>query len=127
MGLRKLSLHDNTITGQIPTTLGFLRDLHNVYLFNNRFSGAVPASIGGCIWWCCGGIPKDIMASPSLLLLNLSYNNLSRGHIPNAFAGSSSSSSKILTNNENKQAMTRSYKIVFLPQPHAQPTQWARS
>jgi hypothetical protein len=67
------------------------------------------------------------MASPSLLFLDLSYNNLSRGHIPDAFVGSSSSSSKILTNNENKQAMTGSYQIVFLPQPRAQPTQRAHS
>jgi hypothetical protein len=46
---KQIGIHDNTITGQIPATLGFLPDLHIVYLFNNRFSGAVPASIGGCL------------------------------------------------------------------------------
>jgi hypothetical protein len=31
-GLRRLSIHDNTITGQIPATLGFVPDLRSVYL-----------------------------------------------------------------------------------------------
>nr|CDM84908.1 unnamed protein product [Triticum aestivum] len=47
--LRRLSLHDNAIVGAFPSSLGFLPDLHGLYLFNNRFSGTVPPEIDCCL------------------------------------------------------------------------------
>ncbi|KAF7098667.1 hypothetical protein CFC21_100390 [Triticum aestivum] len=47
--LHCLSLHDNAIAGAVPSSLGFLPDLRGLYLFNNRFSGAVPPEFGRCL------------------------------------------------------------------------------
>jgi hypothetical protein len=51
------------------------------------------------------------------VFLDLSYNNLS-GPIPDAFAGSDKSPSKLLNNNNNKEAITGSYQLVFLSLAH---------
>ncbi|CAN6362028.1 unnamed protein product [Urochloa humidicola] len=83
--LRRLSLHDNAISGPIPASLGFLPDLRGLYLFNNRFSGGVPASIGGCVALqafdasnnrLTGPIPAAVANSTKLIRLNLSRNAL---------------------------------------------------
>ncbi|KAG8390149.1 hypothetical protein BUALT_Bualt01G0053500 [Buddleja alternifolia] len=88
--LRKLSLHDNLITGPIPTSLGFLPDLRGVQLFNNRLSGSIPSSLGLCHLLqtldlgnnsLSGLIPSSLVNSTRLFRLNISYNSLS-GSIP---------------------------------------------
>uniref|UniRef100_A0A7N0ZXK6 Protein kinase domain-containing protein n=1 Tax=Kalanchoe fedtschenkoi TaxID=63787 RepID=A0A7N0ZXK6_KALFE len=88
--LRKLSLHDNLISGPIPTALGFLQSLRGVQLFNNRLSGSIPASIGSCFLLqnldlsnnlLTGSIPSTLASSTKLYRLNLSHNALS-GDIP---------------------------------------------
>ncbi|GJN28503.1 hypothetical protein PR202_gb16636 [Eleusine coracana subsp. coracana] len=93
-GLRRLSLHDNAIAGEIPSSLGFLPDLRGVYLFNNRFSGQIPASIGGCLALqqldasgnrLSGSVPPAVANSTKLIRLNLSRNALA-GEIPSLTA-----------------------------------------
>ncbi|XP_016461839.1 putative leucine-rich repeat receptor-like protein kinase IMK3 [Nicotiana tabacum] len=96
--LRKLSLHDNEISGSIPISLGFLPNLRGVQLYNNRFSGSIPASLGLCPLLqtlelsnnsLSGIIPTSLINSTKLYRLNLSYNSLS-GEIPLSFTQSSS-------------------------------------
>ncbi|CAM8964045.1 unnamed protein product [Rhodiola kirilowii] len=94
--LRKLSLHDNFISGPIPTALGFLQSLRGVQLFNNRLSGQIPSSIGSCLLLqnldlsnnlLSGSIPASLANSTKLYRLNLSHNALS-GHIPESLTRS---------------------------------------
>ncbi|KAJ6750404.1 hypothetical protein OIU85_000983 [Salix viminalis] len=63
--LRKISLHDNVLGGTVPFSLGFLRNLRGVYLFNNRLS-------------------VGLTQSPSLVFLSIQQNNLS-GPIPDSW------------------------------------------
>ncbi|CAN4087457.1 unnamed protein product [Withania somnifera] len=88
--LRKLSLHDNEISGSVPSSLGFLPNLRGVQLYNNRFSGSIPASLGSCPVLqtlelsnnsLSGIIPDSLVNSTKLYRLNLSYNSL-YGTIP---------------------------------------------
>ncbi|KAE8816535.1 putative leucine-rich repeat receptor-like protein kinase IMK3 [Hordeum vulgare] len=97
-GLRRLSIHDNTIAGAIPAALGFLPDLRGLYLFNNRFSGAVPPEIGRCVALqsldasnnrLTGLLPGSLANSTKLIRLNLSRNSIS-GEIPAEIAASQS-------------------------------------
>lgn len=96
--LRKLSLHDNRITGPVPTSLGFLPNLRGLQLFNNRFTGSIPPSLGLCPLLqtldlsnnsLMGEIPPSLINSTKLFRLNLSYNALS-GSIPVRFTHSPS-------------------------------------
>ncbi|KAM7270699.1 hypothetical protein ACFE04_029913 [Oxalis oulophora] len=88
--LRKLSLHDNVISGSIPQALGFLPNLRGVQLFNNRLFGSIPPSLG--VYPALqtlhlannsltGVIPETLGNSTKLYSLNLSFNSLS-GSIP---------------------------------------------
>ncbi|KAF3636680.1 putative leucine-rich repeat receptor-like protein kinase IMK3 [Capsicum annuum] len=88
--LRKLSLHDNEITGSVPLSLGYLPNLRGVQLYNNRLSGTIPSSLGLCPVlqtlelsnnMLSGVIPDSLVNSTKLYRLNLSYNSLS-GSIP---------------------------------------------
>ncbi|OVA07833.1 Protein kinase domain [Macleaya cordata] len=88
--LRKLSLHDNFITGTIPSSLGFLPNLRGVQLFNNRLSGSIPPSIGSCPLLqtidlsnnvLTGSIPNSLANSTKLYRVNLSFNSFT-GSIP---------------------------------------------
>lgn len=94
--LRKLSLHDNMISGAVPRSLGFLPNLRGVYLFNNRLSGSIPPTIGNLPLLqtldlsnnlLTGEIPSGLANSTKLLRVNLSYNSLS-GSIPSSFTQS---------------------------------------
>ncbi|KAL8535369.1 hypothetical protein ACS0TY_011132 [Phlomoides rotata] len=96
--LRKLSLHDNFITGSVPTSLGFLTNLRGLQLFNNRLSGSIPPSLGFSPLLqtldlsnnsLVGGIPPTLVNSTKLFRVNLSYNALS-GSIPVSFTHSAS-------------------------------------
>ncbi|KAF6152664.1 hypothetical protein GIB67_008101 [Kingdonia uniflora] len=96
--LRKLSLHDNTISGMVPTSLGFLIYLRGVHLFNNRLSGSIPPSIGSCPILqtldlsnnsLTGVIPASLANSTKLYKLNLSFNAIT-GSIPGSLTRSSS-------------------------------------
>ncbi|KAJ1688733.1 hypothetical protein LUZ63_012888 [Rhynchospora breviuscula] len=96
--LRRLSLHDNFITGPIPSAIGFLPDLRGLYLFNNRFSGSIPPSIGNCVNLqaldlsnnsLIGSIPSSIANSTRLYRLNLGFNNLSGQILTSVFLSQS--------------------------------------
>ncbi|XWS74756.1 hypothetical protein CRYUN_Cryun01aG0025000 [Craigia yunnanensis] len=96
--LRKLSLHDNLISGSIPRALGILPDLRGVQLFNNRLSGSIPAILGSCPLLqtldlsnnsLTGRIPESLANSTKLYRLNLSFNSFS-GSIPVSFTHSTS-------------------------------------
>ncbi|KAL3521265.1 hypothetical protein ACH5RR_019414 [Cinchona calisaya] len=96
--LRKLSLHDNAITGAIPSSLGFLPNLRGVQLYNNRFSGSIPPTLGLSPLLqtldfsnnsLSGTIPATLSNSTRLFRLNLSYNSLS-GSIPTSLIQSQS-------------------------------------
>ncbi|TVU51543.1 hypothetical protein EJB05_02978, partial [Eragrostis curvula] len=145
VGLRRLSLHDNAIAGQIPSSLGFLPDLRGVYLFNNRFSGAVPASIGACLALqsfdasanrLTGPLPAAVANSTKLIRLNLSHNQLS-GAIPKQIVASPSllfldlsynnlsgaipdafGGSSSSSSSALKASITGSYQLVFLSLAH---------
>ncbi|KAL6131735.1 hypothetical protein ACLB2K_070109 [Fragaria x ananassa] len=62
--LRVLSLHSNFLNGTLPSDVLSIPSLKYLYLQNNNFSGAIPASL-----------------SPNLIVLELSFNSLS-GIIP---------------------------------------------
>ncbi|CAI0452711.1 unnamed protein product [Linum tenue] len=88
--LRKLSLHDNVVTGTIPQTLGVLPDLRGLQLFNNRFSGSIPPTLGSCPLLqnldlgnnsLAGRIPDSISNLSSLQVLDFE-SNLLDGQIP---------------------------------------------
>ncbi|OWM67089.1 probably inactive leucine-rich repeat receptor-like protein kinase IMK2 [Punica granatum] len=88
--LRRLSLHDNSLTGVVPQSLGFLPYLRGVHLFNNRLLGSVPPSLGNCPLLqaldlrnnlLSGPIPPAIANSTKLMRLDLSSNSLT-GSIP---------------------------------------------
>ncbi|CAI0398019.1 unnamed protein product [Linum tenue] len=96
--LRKLSLHDNVVTGTIPQTLGVLPDLRGLQLFNNRFSGSIPPTLGSCRLLqnldlgnnlLAGRIPDRLANATKLFRINLSYNSLS-GSIPLSLSNLSS-------------------------------------
>ncbi|KAM6550523.1 hypothetical protein CsatB_000331 [Cannabis sativa] len=97
-GLRKISLHDNYLSGSVPFSLGFLPNLRGVYLFNNRLSGSIPPSIGNCLLLqtldlsnnsLTGVIPSSLSNSTKLFRINLSFNSLS-GSIPISLTSSHS-------------------------------------
>ncbi|PON83266.1 Tyrosine-protein kinase [Trema orientale] len=96
--LRKLSLHDNVITGSIPFALGFIPNLRGVQLFNNRLSGSIPPSLGFSPLLqtldlsnnsLSGTIPPSLANSTKLIRVNLSFNSLS-GSIPPSLTASPS-------------------------------------
>ncbi|CAM0152174.1 unnamed protein product [Urochloa decumbens] len=145
--LRRLSLHDNAISGPVPASLGFLPELRGLYLFNNRFSGGVPASIGGCVSLqafdassnrLTGPIPPAVANSTKLIRLNLSRNALS-SEIPAEVAASASllyldlsynnlsgpipdafagADTKSPSNLPKRDSITGRYQLVFLSLAH---------
>ncbi|KAK3118208.1 hypothetical protein QOZ80_9BG0695690 [Eleusine coracana subsp. coracana] len=144
-GLRRLSLHDNAIAGEIPSSLGFLPDLRGVYLFNNRFSGQIPASIGGCLALqqldasgnrLSGSVPPAVANSTKLIRLNLSRNALA-GEIPRSVVASASllfldlsknnlsgpipdafAAGSSSSSSSSKASITGDYQLVFLSLAH---------
>lgn len=96
--LRRLSLHDNFLTGPIPNSLGLLPNLRAVYLFNNQLSGSIPLSIGQSSGLQTldlsnnklnGTIPPNLSNSTRIYRLNLSFNSIS-GSIPGSLTQSPS-------------------------------------
>jgi hypothetical protein len=58
--LGALSLSENYFSGPIPSSIGSLTQLTELYLQSNKFEGLIPPSLGNL----------------QLLVLNLGYNNL---------------------------------------------------
>ncbi|KAK3003517.1 hypothetical protein RJ639_018192 [Escallonia herrerae] len=72
--LKDLILSHSQLSGVIPSTIGNLSSLIELYLDGNNFDGNIPSTLGNCT---------------NLLLLNLSQNSLS-GRIPQQLFGLSS-------------------------------------
>ncbi|CAK9230262.1 unnamed protein product [Sphagnum troendelagicum] len=94
VGLRKLNLHNNAITGPIPSILATIPTLRGLALFNNQFSGPLPVGLGSLPLlqqvdishnMLSGALPTDLGLAGNLTLLNLSFNNLS-GPLPPEWA-----------------------------------------
>ncbi|PWA74510.1 inflorescence meristem receptor-like kinase 2 [Artemisia annua] len=91
--LRRISLHDNLLSGVIPQSLWLLPNLRGLYLFNNRLSGSIPPSVTPSLQnldlsnnQLNGTIPSIVSNSSKILYrFNLSYNAFS-GSIPPSFA-----------------------------------------
>ncbi|KAL6139873.1 hypothetical protein ACLB2K_058174 [Fragaria x ananassa] len=80
--------------GQIPTTIGQIRDLEHLSLSGNNLTGGIPASLGQLyslhvleLSWnsLTGEIPKDLVSLRNLRVLLLDKNKLS-GQIPSGLA-----------------------------------------
>lgn len=93
VGLRKLNVHDNVITGTIPASLATITTLRGVALFNNRLTGPLPTGFGKLPLLqafdvanndLSGAVPAEIASSPSLNILNLSGNNFT-GTVPSDY------------------------------------------
>ena len=67
--LRVLDVGNNTMTGNIPTSVGSLGSIEYLFLDRNQFDGAIPGAIG---------------SATTVMKLDLSRNQLS-GDIPTAF------------------------------------------
>ncbi len=82
--LTQLFLPNNQLDGPIPTEIGNLINLQSIYLYNNGFTGAIPPTIGNLT---------------NLLILSLYGNNLT-GAIPTAIGNLSSLTQLLLSNNQ---------------------------
>ncbi|XP_048503445.1 LRR receptor-like serine/threonine-protein kinase SIK1 [Beta vulgaris subsp. vulgaris] len=92
--INKIFLGGNMITGHIPSSLGRLTTLGNLDLQDNQFIGLVPASLGNLSLMglslsrnkLVGPLPPQIAQIQGLNYLDLSYNPLELGQIPNWLA-----------------------------------------
>ncbi|CAL9088589.1 unnamed protein product [Musa textilis] len=91
--VKSIDLSKNSLTGAIPTEIGYLSALQTLNLSRNSIGGMIPSTIGGMKSLetldlsfnnLSGAIPQSMSALNSLNHLNLSYNNLS-GAIPSGF------------------------------------------
>ncbi|RVW51282.1 DNA damage-repair/toleration protein DRT100 [Vitis vinifera] len=95
--LLDISLSHNKLTGRIPDQIGSLKSLTTLSLSNNLLTGQLPESIARMqnLWQLNlsrnglsdplpGGLPKGL---PSLLSIDLSYNNFNLGTIPQWITG----------------------------------------
>ena len=46
--LEKFYVHENQLSGRIPSELGLLHKLKETYLFSNNFVGTIPTELGRC-------------------------------------------------------------------------------
>ncbi|EOY02177.1 PREDICTED: piriformospora indica-insensitive protein 2 [Theobroma cacao] len=82
--LQSLVLLENGLTGELPINIGNLTNLNRLVLAGNRFTGQIPDSFGSL---------------KELLILDLSRNSLS-GHMPFALGGLTSLLKLDLSNNQ---------------------------
>ncbi|KAH0969245.1 hypothetical protein GBA52_028867 [Prunus armeniaca] len=94
VSLVALNLSWNMLQGQIPTSLGQIRDLRYLSLSGNNLTGTIPSSLGQLYSlevlelssnYLTGEIPKDLVNLGNLTVLLLDKNNLS-GQIPSGLA-----------------------------------------
>ena len=86
--VRGLSLEDGGLTGEIPTELGSLANLQELYLSNNQLTGEIPAELGNLTNLqslylsenqLTGEIPAELGNLANLLGLDLGGNQLTGG------------------------------------------------
>ncbi|MCO5586203.1 hypothetical protein L7F22_040142 [Adiantum nelumboides] len=94
--LTSLELHDNSLTGLIPTSLGDLPYLSTLCLAHNQLSDTIPVDLATCFALSSldlhsnqlfGSIPGQLSLLP-LQHFNVSYNRLS-GRIPSTLSNTS--------------------------------------
>ncbi|CAL5370254.1 unnamed protein product [Camellia sinensis] len=82
--LETLDLGNNQLTGNLPNSLGFLKNLQSLLLWNNLFKGSIPNSIGNLSSLeelylsnnqMMGSIPQNLGQLSSLVVLELSENS----------------------------------------------------
>ncbi|KAJ8448998.1 hypothetical protein Cgig2_004053 [Carnegiea gigantea] len=90
--LSDVSLSDNQLTGRIPVQISSLKSLTSLSLSNNRLIGQIPESLATLqnLWYL--NLSRNALSNPlpsafnkglsSLLSIDLSYNNLSLGTVP---------------------------------------------
>ncbi len=102
-------IHDNSITGIIPTSIGSLPVLDNLFLYNNQLTGTIPNSIGNLTNlvqlrlsgnMLTGDIPTEIGMLDNMTLLWL-QSNLLTGGIPLEIMNCSSLTTILTTQNPN--------------------------
>ncbi|KAG1338079.1 putative inactive leucine-rich repeat receptor-like protein kinase IMK2 [Cocos nucifera] len=93
--LQTLNLVRNSITGNIPSSLGRLRMLKEISINNNRLSGSIPEEIGRLPMLQTldisgnsigGSFPASLSNSPSLVRLDLEGNHI-QSRIPETIDG----------------------------------------
>ncbi|KAM7274620.1 hypothetical protein ACFE04_016486 [Oxalis oulophora] len=91
--LQLLSLDNNFLSGNIPASLGNLRELHMLSISRNQLTGAMPSELGSLARLKTldlsyntinGSLPVSISNLSLLALLNLESNSLDN-HIPESF------------------------------------------
>nr|XP_018682924.1 PREDICTED: receptor-like protein 12 isoform X2 [Musa acuminata subsp. malaccensis] len=91
--VKSIDLSKNSLTGAIPTEIGYLYALQTLNLSRNSIGGMIPSTIGGMKSLetldlsfndLSGSIPQSLSGLNYLSDLNLSYNNLS-GAIPSGY------------------------------------------
>ncbi|CAI8586293.1 unnamed protein product [Vicia faba] len=85
-GLIYIYLHDNSLTGSIPSEFGGLKHLSQLYLDSNNLSGEIPKDLAACLALTelslrgnsfHGKIPSFFGSLRSLEILDISKNNFS--------------------------------------------------
>ncbi|KAF2318897.1 hypothetical protein GH714_011524 [Hevea brasiliensis] len=105
--LHSLYLHENNLIGQIPSSLGSLKQLDSLHLSYNNFNGEIPSSFEnlkqlGDMYLInnnlSGQIPSSLGSLKELYSLDLSYNNFN-GEIPSSFENLKQLEEMCLNNN----------------------------
>ena len=103
-----LLLHDNRLTGSIPTSLGSLENLEVLYLSGNELTGSIPSSLGSLENLIelylqdnelTGSIPSSLGSLENLIELYLWSNRLT-GSIPSSLGNLANLDSLDLGDNE---------------------------
>ncbi len=86
----KIDLKENNLAGIIPTELGSLTNIQELFLYGNQLNGGIPASLGALLELrtlnlssnqLTGNIPQELGNLLNLINLNLKANRLS-GAVP---------------------------------------------
>ena len=84
----ELDLHDNGLVGRIPSELGGLSSLRQLFIHQNQLNGGIPAELGSLsnLTWLVlhtnqlsGRIPAELGNLSNLVFLSLGHNQLSGG------------------------------------------------
>jgi len=88
--VQKIVLEYNDLNGSLPTKIGNLPQLSELYLYGNNLSGSIPPELGNLTYLegldlganhLSGRIPREFGNLTNLVVLNLSFNDI-RGNIP---------------------------------------------
>jgi Leucine-rich repeat (LRR) protein len=101
-------MQNNQLTGSIPSSIGSLSNLADLYLYSNQLTGSIPSSIGSLSNLAdlylysnqlTGSIPSSIRSLSKLIYLDLNTNQLT-GSIPSSIGSLSNLVELYLLNNQ---------------------------